>query len=58
MIKEKPINAIGTSVESAASSSITPQITIFDAAHIIDRSTYREPTLPPAGMRHVIAEHR
>jgi dihydroorotase len=29
-------------------------ITIFDAARIIDRSTYREPTLPPAGMLHVI----
>jgi len=29
-------------------------ITIFDAAQIIDRSTYREPGLPPAGMRHVI----
>jgi N-acyl-D-aspartate/D-glutamate deacylase len=29
-------------------------ITIFDAAHIIDRSTYREPTLPPDGVRHVI----
>ena len=24
-------------------------ITIFDAARIIDRSTYREPTIPPAG---------
>ena len=29
-------------------------ITIFDAAQIIDRSTYREPGLPPDGMRHVI----
>ena len=29
-------------------------IAIFDAAQIIDRSTYREPGLPPAGMRHVI----
>jgi N-acyl-D-aspartate/D-glutamate deacylase len=29
-------------------------ITIFDAARIIDRSTYREPTLPPAGILHVI----
>jgi N-acyl-D-aspartate/D-glutamate deacylase len=29
-------------------------IAIFDAARIIDRSTYREPGLPPAGMRHVI----
>ena len=29
-------------------------IAIFDAAQIIDRSTYREPSLPPAGMRHVI----
>jgi N-acyl-D-aspartate/D-glutamate deacylase len=29
-------------------------ITIFDAARIIDRSTYREPTIPPAGIVHVI----
>jgi dihydroorotase len=29
-------------------------ITIFDAARIVDRSTYREPTLPPVGIQHVI----
>jgi N-acyl-D-aspartate/D-glutamate deacylase len=29
-------------------------ITIFAAARIIDRSTYREPTIPPAGIVHVI----
>ena len=29
-------------------------ITIFDAARVIDRSTYREPGLPPVGIRHVI----
>jgi N-acyl-D-aspartate/D-glutamate deacylase len=29
-------------------------LTMFDAARIIDRSTYREPALPPAGIRHVI----
>ena len=29
-------------------------ITIFDAARIIDRSTYRDPTIPPAGIVHVI----
>jgi N-acyl-D-aspartate/D-glutamate deacylase len=29
-------------------------IAIFDAARVIDRSTYREPGLPPVGMRHVI----
>lgn len=29
-------------------------ITVFDAAQIIDRSTYREPGLPPAGIQHVI----
>jgi N-acyl-D-aspartate/D-glutamate deacylase len=29
-------------------------ITIFDAARVIDRSTYREPGLPPIGIRHVI----
>jgi N-acyl-D-aspartate/D-glutamate deacylase len=29
-------------------------ITIFDAARVIDRSTYRQPALPPAGIRHVI----
>ena len=29
-------------------------IAIFDAARVIDRSTYREPGLPPIGMRHVI----
>ncbi len=29
-------------------------ITIFDAARVIDRSTYREPGLAPVGIRHVI----
>ena len=29
-------------------------ITIFDAATVIDRSTYREPSLQPAGIQHVI----
>jgi N-acyl-D-aspartate/D-glutamate deacylase len=29
-------------------------ITIFDPASVLDRSTYREPTLPPAGILHVI----
>ena len=29
-------------------------ITVFDAAQIIDRSTYRDPALPPAGIEHVI----
>lgn len=29
-------------------------VTIFDAARIIDRATYREPSLPPEGIRHVI----
>jgi len=29
-------------------------ITIFDAARVIDRSTYREPATPPVGIQHVI----
>ena len=29
-------------------------ITIFDAARVVDRSTYREPSLSPAGIQHVI----
>lgn len=29
-------------------------ITIFDAGRVLDRSTYREPSLPPVGIRHVI----
>ena len=29
-------------------------VTVFDAAQIIDRSTYREPGLPPVGIQHVI----
>jgi imidazolonepropionase-like amidohydrolase len=29
-------------------------ITIFDAGRVIDRSTYREPSLPPIGIQHVI----
>jgi dihydroorotase len=29
-------------------------MTIFDAARVIDRSTYREPGLPPTGIKHVI----
>ena len=29
-------------------------ITIFDAARVTDRSTYREPSLPPTGIQHVL----
>ena len=29
-------------------------ITVFDAATVMDRSTYREPSLPPVGIQHVI----
>src|SRR5205807_2506420 len=29
-------------------------ITIFDATKVMDRSTYREPSLPPVGIQHVI----
>jgi N-acyl-D-aspartate/D-glutamate deacylase len=29
-------------------------ITIFDAEKVVDRSTYREPSLPPVGIEHVI----
>jgi dihydroorotase len=29
-------------------------ITIFDAAKVVDRSTYRDPAVPPAGIAHVI----
>src|SRR5258706_2850249 len=29
-------------------------ITIFDAATVLDRSPYREPSLPPVGIQHVI----
>jgi N-acyl-D-aspartate/D-glutamate deacylase len=29
-------------------------ITIFDAATVLDRSTYREPSLPPIGIQHVL----
>jgi len=29
-------------------------ITIFDASRVLDRSTYREPSLAPVGMQHVI----
>jgi dihydroorotase len=29
-------------------------ITIFDAARVVDRSTYREPATPPTGIQHVI----
>ena len=29
-------------------------ITVFDPATVLDRSTYREPSLPPVGIQHVI----
>jgi dihydroorotase len=29
-------------------------ITIFDEKQVLDRSTYREPSLPPVGIQHVI----
>jgi len=31
-------------------------ITIFDAARVMDRSTYREPSLSPVGIQHVIVD--
>jgi dihydroorotase len=31
-------------------------ITIFDAARVLDRSTYREPSLSPVGIEHVIVD--
>ena len=31
-------------------------ITIFDAASVMDRSTYREPSLSPVGIQHVIVD--
>ena len=30
------------------------RVTIFDASRVIDRSTYREPSLPPAGIQYVL----
>jgi N-acyl-D-aspartate/D-glutamate deacylase len=29
-------------------------LTLFDSTTVLDRSTYREPSLPPVGMRHVL----
>jgi N-acyl-D-aspartate/D-glutamate deacylase len=29
-------------------------LTTFDAVHVIDRATYREPSLPPEGIHHVL----
>jgi len=29
-------------------------ITFFDSSRVLDRSTYREPSLPPVGIQHVI----
>jgi imidazolonepropionase-like amidohydrolase len=29
-------------------------VTIFDPAHVLDRSTYRQPSLPPTGIQYVI----
>jgi dihydroorotase len=29
-------------------------LTIFDPATVLDQSTYREPTLPPVGIAHVL----
>jgi dihydroorotase len=29
-------------------------VTVFDAARVIDRSTYREPGVPPTGIQHVL----
>jgi N-acyl-D-aspartate/D-glutamate deacylase len=31
-------------------------ITIFDAERVLDRATYREPSLPPIGIKHVIVD--
>jgi N-acyl-D-aspartate/D-glutamate deacylase len=31
-------------------------ITIFDAARVVDRSTYREPSLSPVGIQYVIVK--
>ena len=37
-----------------ASVGANADLMIFDPDHVIDRATYREPTLPPEGMRHVL----
>lgn len=29
-------------------------LVVFDPEHVIDRATYREPTLPPIGIRDVL----
>jgi dihydroorotase len=29
-------------------------VTIFDASRVVDRSTYREPSLPPSGIQYVL----
>ena len=29
-------------------------VTIFDPATVLDRSTYREPSLPPVGIQYVL----
>jgi N-acyl-D-aspartate/D-glutamate deacylase len=33
---------------------VDADITIFNAATVLDRSTYRMPSLAPAGIRHVL----
>jgi dihydroorotase len=29
-------------------------VVVFDAARVVDRSTYREPALPPSGIQYVV----
>ncbi len=39
---------------SAPSAPNRSDVVLFDPATIIDRATYREPTLPPDGLRDVV----
>jgi N-acyl-D-amino-acid deacylase len=49
-----PASTIGMVDRGFIAVGMAADITVFDPATVIDRSTYEEPALPPEGIRHVL----
>lgn len=51
-----PAEILGIHDRGKISTGLYADIVIFDPATFIDRATYNEPYLPPAGLKHVLVE--